>query len=173
LALAAKQHLIGPRRAVFATIGGMKRSLKWLVVFAGLALVGFGCYLWLAPSGGINRLTALRIKTGMSYDEVDAVIGLPHGDHCSTPENPIFFPGRQVHRVHIVGIGNVRYWHGDAGTITVWFDNDGKVTKRHFSPWVPSFFDKVYQWVGVDTNVPRTPMTALPRTPLYAVEPEP
>jgi hypothetical protein len=120
----------------------MKRLLKWLLVFAGLGLAGFAWYLWLGPTGGINRMTALRIKMGMTHEEVDAVIGLRCGDHCSTPD-----PGTLV-----AARGNARFWYGDAGEITVWFDDDGKVTNRSFSPSVPSFFDKVYQWVGVDKN---------------------
>jgi hypothetical protein len=111
-----------------------RRSLKWLVLCVGLVLAGVSLYIWLAPSGGINRMSVLRIKAGMSHEEVEAVLGLPHG-----------------------GFANHRYWNGDTGTIIVWFDDDGKVTMRYFSPSASSFFDKVYRWIGIDGEYARAP----------------
>jgi len=64
-----------------------RRWLKLLVVFAGLGLAGFLLYLWLGPSGGINRMSVLRIKAGMTPEQVDAVIRLPYGDYSSQPDD--------------------------------------------------------------------------------------
>jgi len=119
-----------------------RRWLKLLVVFAGLGLAGFLLYLWLGPSGGINRMSVLRIKVGMSHEEVNAVIGLPHGDYSTDNSHPII-------GLHKRG-GEVRFWYGDNGAITVWIDDDGKVSTRDFSPASTSLFDKFYRWIGID-----------------------
>jgi len=66
-----------------------RRWLKLLVVFAGLGLAGFACYLWFAPSGGIDRMSVLRIKAGMTHEEVDAIIGGPHRDYSTGNSNLI------------------------------------------------------------------------------------
>jgi hypothetical protein len=126
--------------------------MKWLVLSAVLGVAGFACYLWLtSESGGINRMSVLRIQPGMSHEDVDAVIGLPYGDHCSTPHNSTFLLGTRILAMHN-GQGEARYWYGDTGTITVYFDGDGRVTKRHFSSSTRSFFDSVYRWIGIDAK---------------------
>lgn len=114
-----------------------RRSLKWLVVCVGLGLVGASLCIWLAPGGGINRMSVLRIKAGMSHEQVEAVIGLRHSASAS-----------------VGGRGEIREWYEEAGIITVWFDEAGKVTERHFSTEVPSFFDKLYRWIGIDSEPP-------------------
>lgn len=126
----------------------MKR--RWLIRFglvAVLGLAGSACYLWLTcGNGGINRMTVLRIKPGMSHEDVDVVIGLPYGDHSSIPPDV----GGRINRVHYVGLSETCYWHGDTGKITVLFDADGKVKERHFSSSTKSLFDSVYRWIGTD-----------------------
>jgi hypothetical protein len=122
-----------------------KRILFRLSVLAFLALAGFACYLWLAPGGGINRMSVLRIRGGMGPEQVEAVIGLPHG-------------GRGI----IAGRGEFRQWCGDSGMITVWFDEAGTVTERHFWPSVPSFFDRIYRWIGIDRESSFPPPPPLP-----------
>jgi hypothetical protein len=118
-----------------------RRWLKWFVLLAVLGVAGFACYVWLAPGGGVNRMTVLRIKAGMSHEQVEAVIGLPHG-------------GRGI----VAGYGEFREWCGDAGTINVWFDEAGRVTGRDFSPSESSCLDKVYRWIGIDTEGCRPPV---------------
>jgi len=78
-------------------------------------------------------MSVLRIKAGMSHEEVDAVIGLPS----------------DLTGMHPCGRWTVRHWRGLTGTITVRFDDD-RVTERHFSPSSPSMFDRFYCWIGID-----------------------
>jgi len=112
---------------------------------AGLGLAGFACYLLFGSgSGGINRMSVFRIKAGMSFEEVDAVIGLPHGDYSKS------ISSCRIHALYDIGGEEGRFWYGTTGTITVWFDGEGKVTERHFSPSSTSMFDKFYRWIGID-----------------------
>src|SRR5262245_27997778 len=119
-----------------------RRWLKLWVLVAGLGLASFAYLLFASASGGINRMSVLRIKVGMSCEEVDAVIGLPHGDYSKSSF------GRLPLAMYFGSGEEVRFWYGNTGTITVWFAN-GKVTGRYFSPSSASFFDRFYQWIGI------------------------
>lgn len=114
-----------------------RRSLKWFVLSAVLGVASFACYLWVTcGSGGVNRMSVLRIRPGMSSEEVEAVIGPHSGNHSTS----------------LFAVGIHDSWEGNAGTITVWFDRDGKVTERHFHPLSKSLFDSVYRWMGIDAK---------------------
>src|SRR5262245_54773275 len=106
----------------------MKR--RWLVRLglAGmLGLAGSALYLWLASgSGGINRMTVLRIKAGQSREEVEAIVGVSHGNHRSDSDEEARPLSTRLLALYIHGRGEACFWHGDEGTITVWFDDEGK-----------------------------------------------
>ena len=142
-----------------------KRLIIRLGLLTCLALAGFALYLWWCLTGvsGISRASVWRIKAGMTYKEVDAIIGVPCGDyHSDTPATPAdSLPEGEEH---------IRQWYVDAGRIFVCFDAEGKVTERAYIPESESVFDRVYQWLGIDvaplTGVTlRNPPVYLPSSP--------
>jgi len=58
------------------------RVLVWLVVLAGLTLswVGFAT-LTRTPFPGVSRENALRLRRGMTIQEIQAILG-GEGSHC-------------------------------------------------------------------------------------------
>ena len=125
-----------------------KRILIRLGLLACLGLAGFALYLWWCLTGvsGISRASVWRIKAGMTYKEVDSIIGVPSGEYRTGMA--------RWADIRPDGIEHIRQWFGDTGRISVCFDADGKVTERSYLPSSASVFDGLYQWLGIDLAPP-------------------
>jgi hypothetical protein len=54
-----------------------------LVVLAGLAVIAAGVVVLMTPKGRVNRENAARIRPGMTFAQVKAILG-PPGNYTST-----------------------------------------------------------------------------------------
>jgi len=127
----------------------MRRKFIRLGLLFCLGLAGFGFYLWWSLTGvsGISRGSVWRIKAGMTHKEVDAIIGVPCGDYRSNK------PGASSDGF-LEGVEQIREWYADSGIISVHFDAQGRVIERSYLPYSESFFDRLYQWLGIDLAPP-------------------
>ena len=129
--------------AVKAMLESLKRwpvLLALVVVLGGLA-VG----LVFLPGGRVTRENCERIKEGMTFDEVRAILGKPWDDSLLDPEGPgDTWNEFQWEVEHGSLIRWSSYWMGSDVGIYVAFDQQGKVafTKLCTGPdrprsWLP------------------------------------
>jgi hypothetical protein len=114
------------------------RNRKLLAALAvGIALA---VYLSVPTPSRVSREYFDRINVGMRRALVESFLGMP-GDYRTGPtEEPAVLPfdpdaGEQP---------GASYWAGDAGIVTVEYDDDDKVKEKHFEPVrraAPSLFD--------------------------------
>jgi len=125
-----------------------KRILIRLGLLAWLTLAGLALYLWWCLSGvsGIGRASVWRIKPGMTYKEVVAIIGLPPGHYRANIQEV-------TDEALLEGVDQFRRWYTDSGVIYVGFDAGGKVTERSYIAFSESFLDDLYQSLGIDAKV--------------------
>jgi hypothetical protein len=86
---------------------------KLLLFFGSLALLIGACWLSMAQllrsEQSINKANYDRIEKGMTYEQVQAILG-PPGRYT---QRAVAFP--------IEGVWSRRSWIGDEGSITIWF----------------------------------------------------
>src|SRR5262249_33425798 len=109
------------------------RRLLW-VALALLVFVWLSISYW--PFGAISPFSYLRIKLGMPFDEVEAIIGLPPGTHrARQPMGGITAAGNwgdTVAQSEFRDFGSRpqvthRQWWGDDYAIGVFLDANGVV----------------------------------------------
>jgi hypothetical protein len=101
----------------------------------------------------INAESYDQIKEGMTYSDVERIIGFPAGDYISADltrglELNIV---TQVHIYEELGPRDARsYWSDDTIRITVGFNADRKVAEKTLAPSRAhmSLFDRVRVWLG-------------------------
>jgi hypothetical protein len=134
--LAVSAVVQGHRVTVESERCGQQRSLvlgrvmkKRLVLALVVVCLGMGplvIYQRTRPSDGVNRLSARRVRPGMSQQEVQAIVGKP----SKAP------PGR----------GWV-CWTSESGSLTVFFDRDGKATYTSYLSVNPTLIDRLIDWL--------------------------
>jgi hypothetical protein len=114
-----------------------------------LALLGaFGAALWLGTQpSGIGRFSCLRIRVGMSPEQVEAVLGCPPGDYRSEPrvicESWLHLPGQTR-----------KDWYSDDGHVRVVFDVQRRVVGAYWLPRQETAIDRLAKWIGVGGVIP-------------------
>src|SRR5580765_8262874 len=101
---------------------------KWVLL--GLLACVLVAALALVPSSSrprhrINPETFARITTGMTLAEVQEMMGVPPGDYTTRPS---------VHPVDLFGSFTGKppmEWVSDAGAISIWFNEHGRVFSKH------------------------------------------
>ena len=130
-----------------------KRWLLRLGLFAGVTIVGFWFVLWLtAPDHRINQSSADRIQSGMSLEEVIAIVRVPPGNY--TTPGLSREAGAKLFMAHLqyskfLDETCTRYWDCDSGCIAVTFDVHDKVTETLFTSFPSSFIDRIRSWVRI------------------------
>jgi hypothetical protein len=109
-----------------------ERSPIYLPVGLAIALFCVAALPWiLAPASrriDISQESCDKIKPGMTWREVDAIIGAPPGDY------------RSAHRLGAASMclfddrPSKLWWKGDAGEMTVLIDPHCRVIEAHFEP---------------------------------------
>jgi hypothetical protein len=127
---------------------------KRLLLKLGLvALLGAGLFVawlwWTEPTTGICRVSANRIKIGMTEEEVAALVGLPAGIYVTEPSFMSPSSEAALERLQISPHSFTRVWSGDSGEIVVEFDVSAHVCFVEFLA-VETFLDKPRRWLHLD-----------------------
>jgi hypothetical protein len=106
------------------------RRRKLLVVLAGLAVVVAAVVVVLWPRANCVTLTNYSsIQQGMTFPEVEAILGGPPGDYRTSPTQFEFGDPSFRHRRSLLpGTGaREEHWEGDTVALMVRFGDDGTV----------------------------------------------
>jgi hypothetical protein len=105
------------------------RRLRKLVVGTAVSvlLLAVAAVLYFFLTAESMQQKFERIATGMSVEEVEAIIGEPEGDYRTFPVFPR--PCRMDSWA-----GSHRFWKYDEGTVSILFQND----KVYFKQWLPN-----------------------------------
>jgi hypothetical protein len=101
----------------------MKRPIWTVLLVIALGMAAFGSWLiWVRSPLQINRAAYEQIQKGMSFAEVELILGGPPGDYCSGKPfvNPIPSLADWV----------VEVWISDQAIIIVFFNPDGLVVDK-------------------------------------------
>jgi hypothetical protein len=107
----------------------MKRKLLIPVIIATAIVVFIICYYQCLPTHRINQDTFRSIKVGMTYLEVEQLVGVPPGDYGPGTSHPLPALSDYPFEEH-------RIWQANETCIDVIFDKNHKVMdmlllKRH------------------------------------------
>jgi hypothetical protein len=127
-----------------------KRRFLWFGMVIGLVLAA--CFVLRpgVPKHNINLASFEKIKKGMTLAEVEAILGVAAGDYATEPTtshcNGWWGPGDKE-------------WVGDEGVISVWFDPQGKIMDKDFSPVSLrpglNWFERLQMWLGLAEKTER------------------
>ena len=97
--------------------------------------------------------------TGMTEDEVEAILGVPAGDYSSGQFGGHFFENEKnpdsdvVTGLELVKKRGGKIWAGNETSVWIHFDDSGRVTEKwchfHAIPTSESFLDKLRRWLGM------------------------
>src|SRR5262249_11881164 len=135
--------LAKPRCAMFSKV----RLLHLLVAIAAFALLGAIGALWLFRSmnakPAFTQEVSANIKSGMTEQEVEAIVGCPPGDYTTRPyDDPPTTHGCFL-------FSKSALWVSDSGMIRVTFNAHGIVSDVEFSSlhYEASWIDKFLDWL--------------------------
>jgi hypothetical protein len=133
------------------------RKREWLLLFVSIMLLIAGAACWILTSPRSSQFTAKfdMLKDGMNEEEVEAILGGPAGDYRTgetrPPEIGLFVVGPQ----HSWCPGTpleTKVWYGDDGDFTLYFNFQGEVVDKAFSPMElvdPPIREKIRRWLGL------------------------
>src|SRR5437870_3671391 len=140
----------------------MARRRRMLISVSILALVALGIFVggWLLqPKPRIDRAAADQIKPGMTLREVEEIIGVPPGDYgvgkgeTQPTWESLQWPFKRPPHT-------TQEWLGQENAISVWIDDDGKVTGHSFQPVYREYdstFDRLLGMIGLKQKKQRMP----------------
>jgi hypothetical protein len=104
-----------------------KRRILLLVIFAAMGIAVVALWLRLAPepaSARINFYTVLRIRTGMTRSDVEAIFHVPAGEYSSVEDSNM-----KIEPVGSAKRAGLKWesWGGDTAILFVHFGPDGTV----------------------------------------------
>jgi hypothetical protein len=102
------------------------KCIRLLVLLTGLlgAMAYLGWWCLAPPSHQITRERISQLQRGMSQAEVEALLGVPPGNYCSTRNVELIYP-RRWPLVDVPCRGEK--WISDEAGVTVYFDDAGTV----------------------------------------------
>src|SRR5438270_7692812 len=101
---------------------------RWLALLACLMIAALALVPWVSRARHhINPETFARITRGMTLEEVQDLLGVPSGDYTTKPSVMIH---EDLFGSRITGREVEQKWVSDAGAISIWFDEDGKVVSK-------------------------------------------
>jgi hypothetical protein len=117
-------------------------GLLALIVLSGTIFI---LILSLGPRRHISLETFQQIQAGMTVKDVELLIGLSPGNYCT-----VGLHSRDGDMRTWGGGGTkCRCWESDYGNITIWCDDECKVTGADFQPFhSPSFGFRILSWLG-------------------------
>jgi hypothetical protein len=119
-------------------------ALSWMAIPL-FFLASF--WLWQQPSSKITKANFERLKSGMTEQEVLAVLKCAPGDYCSDPYRIYLEKPRNQYDLHAAEFCDLS-WAGDRGFIQVTFSKrSGRVAETYFndggSPTGFTWFEQV------------------------------
>jgi len=99
------------------------------------------------PPGGITRENHDKIKTWMTLQDVQAIVGVPEGDYRST-DRVVYYSWYRDKGGH--------FWTTDKGQIVIWVDANGRVENKAFSVpanVLPSLPEKFLEAITLQTKI--------------------
>ena len=120
----------------------MSKRRLWLGL-GGLTVLGAAAVLlWpAAPPAGISRFSCLRIRAGMSPEQVEAVVGCPPGDYRAAPQAICEMWLHQPGETHTD-------WYSDQGHLRIVFADDRFVI-AYWWPYRSTVADWLLQPFGI------------------------
>jgi hypothetical protein len=113
----------------------MSRSTKlnsfWLKLGLGLCVMAMLVVWLILPKPGINHANFLRIQTGMTTEEVTAIMGKQPGDYSSDIS---FLWSAGERWGNSEGLQHDWHWVSDEGMIGISLDSNGRVNGASFQP---------------------------------------
>jgi hypothetical protein len=132
-----------------------RKALLRLLGLAILVLAVFAIYLiWAGPRHHIDAAGYERIKTGMSLEQVEAILGVPEGDYSTlglTQKSEINLSWLAIGQGRDIMLGRTEtsQWSSNFAAIRVDF-KDGHVRHARFVKLTPSFGATVRRWIRVN-----------------------
>jgi hypothetical protein len=134
-----------------------KRRVSMLVCLALIGIVFISIWVRLEPEPAavrINFYTVLRIRTGMTRTDVEAIFHVPAGEYSSVED-----PNRMIQPVGSTKRADLQwdFWGGDRAVLFVHFGPDGRVDdwEARLRPATPKpaldeWLDAIrYKWLGL------------------------
>jgi hypothetical protein len=123
--------------------------------------VWLGLSLWAeAPPQRFTPKMYGRIKLGMTYEEVQEILGVPGGDHATDPEAIVetFHPrhgawASYTSKGFIWKDTTTRRWKGDYGEVTVLFGGEGTVIKKNWTNVALPHGDSLLKRIAIKLGV--------------------
>ncbi len=118
------------------------------LAIAGVAvLMTVGVLVWsAAPPSGIGRLSCIRVRTGMSQAQVEAVLGCPPGDYRAEPH--------AICESWLHHLGETRQdWSSDDGQLRIVFAQR-RVVRAEWQPRHATAADRLLQWCALHVAMP-------------------
>jgi hypothetical protein len=101
-------------------------ALRAVLVVAVLALS-----VWLCQKPGTSFADRVgQLQAGMSWDEVEAVMGCPPGDYQAAWGKPCFWGRSGCMKLGGGPVVLMRPWNGEDGTVWVWGSSDSPAISR-------------------------------------------
>ena len=108
--------------------------IRRLLLLVSLAAVAFCASLFLGSAEPIAPARFNKIRNGMTEAEVNAIFGVPAGDHSTRPG----FPYCKDSSIFINRVNqDMRRWSSDRWFVTIWLDDDGHVVEKVINPSIP------------------------------------
>jgi len=132
-----------------------RRTMLRSLGLAILILVAIATYLFCAgPRHHIDAASYERIKTGMSLEEVEAILGVPEGDYSTlglTQKSEINLSWLAIGQGRDIMLGRTEtcQWSSNFAAIRVDF-KDGHVRHARFVKLTPSFWATVRRWTRMN-----------------------
>ncbi len=122
-----------------------RRPLAFLWLLSCL-LASLGVVWWItASTHNINEATVAMVQDGMTEAEVEALFGVPAGNHTFPQAEMFFITGRRI----LAPSPSCKDWVGDEVGIRVAFNANGRVSwsQRGYVAGQVSLIDRVRRWL--------------------------
>lgn len=125
-----------------------RRRRKWLIPLVALVAIPVFAAIWLVATWKVLKVENFaKIRYGMSQQQVEELLGGPPGEY-----------GRNTGDVWMSTEGYItpgeteKRWWDDENRLEVFFDNNGRVTRKHkresYHRYKVTFWDRVKILIG-------------------------